>query len=342
MYIIEMIKRIAPSAIEVLERRYLILRTIYYYAPIGRRTLSIQLDLGERIVRADANILKGQGLLESDLLGMYLTEEGKKIVEDFLEVYKEISGITHIQSLLKKALEIENIYIVPGDSKEDDLVAKEMGKITSNILKEKIKDDFIIGITGGSTMAKVAEEMSEDRKFKNIMVIPARGGLGSLLEAQANSIAAKISQKLGGEYRLFNVPDTLNKEEMEALSKNQEIKGTIDLINNIDTLVFGIGSADTMAQRRHLPSEMIDNLLDKGAVAEAFGHYFDIRGNELWEYETIGLSLERFKTINHIIGVAGGEEKAEAIMSITSVRKDINIITDQAAAKKILTLINKQ
>lgn len=342
IHIIEMIKKIIPEAVEVLERRYMILRTIYYYEPIGRRLLASQLNLGERIVRADANILKEQGLLKSDLLGMYLTKDGKNLVEDFLEIYKDLNGLSQLQGVLNKSLGVENIIVIPGDSKEGDLVSKEMGKITSNILKRTIKDNHIIGITGGSTMAKVAEEMVEDKKYDDILVIPARGGLGSQLEAQANSIAAKISEKLGGQYRLFNVPDTLDKEAMEALLKNQEIKDTIHLINHIDVLVFGIGSANTMAHRRHLPEERINYLLEKGAVAEAFGHYFDIQGNDLWEYETIGLSLERFKEINHIIGVAGGEEKAEAIIAITSLRKDINIVTDEAAARKILKLLNKK
>ncbi|MDZ5001429.1 sugar-binding transcriptional regulator, partial [Clostridium perfringens] len=49
--ILSLQKKIVPELVEVLEKRYNILRTIYYNQPIGRRVLANQLDLGERIVR---------------------------------------------------------------------------------------------------------------------------------------------------------------------------------------------------------------------------------------------------------------------------------------------------
>ena len=55
-------KKIVPELVEVLEKRYNILRTIYYNQPIGRRGLANQLNLGERIVRTEISSLKCQGL----------------------------------------------------------------------------------------------------------------------------------------------------------------------------------------------------------------------------------------------------------------------------------------
>ncbi len=95
-----------------------------------------------------------------------------------------------------------------------------------------------------------------------------------------------------------------------------------------------------MAERRNLSKEKIEWLHEKGAVAEAFGHYFDIDGNQLWEYKTIGLSLEKFKSLKEAIAVAGEEEKAEAIIAIAKIKPDITLITDELAARKILSIIN--
>ena len=92
----------------------------------------------------------------------------------------------------------------------------------------------------------------------------------------------------------------------------------------MDTLVFGMGRADVMASRRNLSQEKIDDIINKGAVAEAFGHYFDINGEEIWEYKTIGLSLDKYKSLQNVIGVAGGEDKAEAIIAIATIRNDID------------------
>ena len=337
--LLELIKSIAPEVTDIIERRYMILRTIYFNQPIGRRAIAVQLGIGERIIRNEVNILKDQGLLSIEIMGMYVTKEGKALIDELQETYKCLKGVIDLQDKLERLLGVEKVIIVPGNSNENELVLKEMGKITSSTIKALLQDKDIVGITGGNTMAAVAEEMVEVDKPNDVLVIPARGGLGRELETQANSIAAKIGKKLGGSYRLLNVPDTLDKEALEIIIKNNEIKESIDLINNISILVFGIGRADTMAHRRNLSQDRIDSFIKLGAVSEAFGHYFDINGKELWEYKTIGLSLDKFKEIKNVIGVAGGSEKAESIMAITSVRKDITLVTDESAARRILELV---
>ncbi len=335
----DIIRHIAPEVLETVERRYLILRTVLYNQPIGRRALASELDIGERVVRNEINILKDQGLLNVENMGMNVTDLGKNLLHELNHIYKDFKGMLEMQKDLEKFLGIKQAIIVPGNSSENETVIKEMGRVASNIIKSQLHPKDIIGITGGNTMAYVAEEMTFSQNNNDILVIPARGGLGEEIETQANAIAAKIGKKLGASYRLLNVPDTLEAEALDIIVKNDEIRSSIDLINRINLLVFGIGRADTMASRRNLPQERIDSILNMGAVAEAFGHYFDIKGKEIWEYKTIGLSLERFKNISSVIGVAGGSEKAEAIMAVTSLRKDIIIVTDESAAKKILKLV---
>ncbi len=285
------------------------------------------------------NTLKDKGFLNIEIMGMYVSDDGKALLDELNYIYKDLKGILELQRNLEKHLGVRQVVIVPGNSIEDVSVLKEMGKTTSNLIKRFINQKDIIGITGGSTMATVAEEMTQSPQLNDVLVIPARGGLGSELENQANAIAAKIGKKLGGNYRLLNVPDTLEEEALDIIIKNDEIKGSIDLINGINLLVFGIGRADIMALRRNLSNDRIDTILNKGSVAEAFGHYFDIEGKEVWEYKTIGLSLDKFKEIQTVIGVAGGAEKAEAIVAISSLRKDIIIVTDESAGKKILNLV---
>lgn len=335
----DIIRNIAPEITELVEKRYLILRTILFNQPIGRRALASELNISERIIRNEVNILKEQRLINVEIMGMNVTDLGKSLLDELDHIYKGFKGILELQRDLEKALGLKQAIIVPGNSSENLYVLRDMGKVTSHAIKSYLNANDIIGITGGNTMATVAEEMTISNENNDILVIPARGGLGEEIETQANAIAAKIGKKLGGAYRLLNVPDTLEAEALDIIIKNEEIKSSINLINRINLLVFGIGRADTMARRRNLPKDRVDNILNKGGVAEAFGHYFDIGGNEIWEYKTIGLSLEKFKEIQNVIGVAGGEEKAEAIIAITSLRKDIIIVTDESAAKKILELV---
>jgi len=336
--LLKLIRKLSPESIIEIERRYEILRTISYRQPIGRRALSSELDLGERIIRTEVENLKALGLLNKNNMGMYVTDDGSKLINDLDEIYLNLKGIPELTRKLTQLLDLKKIIVVPGDSNKDDLVLKDMGKAASKYLIKLLKPNDIVGVTGGSTMANVSELVHSGSRFPDVTIIPARGGLGIDLYTQANSIAAKMGEGLGAKYRLLYIPDSLSEDALTAVLKNQEIKESIELIKNMGILLFGIGRADTMANRRNLSKERIDSLMKSGAVAEAFGHYFDIHGNEIWEYKTVGITLANYKRINEIIGVAGGEDKAEAIIAVSSLRKDITLIIDEAVGNKIINI----
>lgn len=335
---LNLIKLLAPEMLDLLELRYSILRSISYNGPIGRRSLAEKLKIQERTVRNEANLLKKQGLLNIELMGMSITGLGSQLLEELHPLYMDLKGIPELEELVREELNIKEVKVVAGDFEKDATVLKEMGKIGSEVLKKSIRKNSILGITGGTTMYSVSEECIRDNKKRDIIVVPARGGLGKDIYTQSNSLAVNLAEKLGGSYRLLYVVDGLEEEALKYMMKNEEIKETLDLIENMDTLIFGIGRADEMAKRRNLSDDRIDSLLEEGAVAESFGHFFDIEGNELWEYKTIGMSLDKYKKIDNAIAVAGGVEKAEAIIAVSTLNKNMQLITDELTARKILEI----
>lgn len=332
-------KKIIPEMIEILEKRYNILRNIYYNQPIGRRSLANNLDIGERIIRSEVNILKEQNLLDINSIGMNISDEGIKVInelKDFIHIIKDLSDI---EDLLQVKLKLKKVIVVPGNYDVDKLVIKDVGKTVSEYLIKKLTDNIILGITGGTTMAQISDEMQHIKTKKNILVVPARGGIGRNLETQSNNIAAKIAEKLNGTYKLLHVPDNIGREAYNTLLQIDEIKELINTIKKIDVLLFGIGRADDMARRRNLSKENIEELLEKGAVAESFGYYFNTKGEIVKESSTVGLSLQDFNKINTLIGVACGSKKAEAIIAISSLRKDMTLVLDEGAARKLIEIV---
>ncbi len=340
MDLLKLQQKIAPEILGVLELRYDILKSIYYNQPIGRRGLAQNLNIKERTIRAQINILKELELLNIQSMGMYITDKGKNTIEALNEMRHELKGISELENNLKLALQLKKVIVVPGNTLEKDTSLDEIGKVSSMYLRQSIKDNFVIGITGGTTMESLAENMTKGKVSKNLLIIPARGGLGKDVETQANNIAAKLAKKLDGNYKLLHIPDNMDKATLDAVLNLPNISEIIGFIEDMDVLVFGIGRADTMAYRRNLSKEKITELIEKGAVAEAFGHYFDIDGNEIWEYETVGLSLDKFQKLDKVIAVAGEEEKAEAIIAIAKLKPEMTLITGEFAARRILEIVN--
>ena len=83
----------------------------------------------------------------------------------------------------------------------------------------------------------------------------------------------------------------------------------------------------------------------KGAVGDILGYFFDANGEVIPEIkihqELIGLGLSSLSTIPTIIGVAGGEEKAESIIAAMKGNYINALVTDQATAARMLQLIEK-
>lgn len=339
--ILKLEMKIVPELVEVLEKRYNILRTIYYNQPIGRRILANQLNLGERIVRTEISLLKEQGLIEINTPGMTVTSSGEEIVNKLKDFIHEIKGLSEIENQLKVLLNLRQVIIVPGDVEENPTILKELGKACSNYVKDIIKDNSIIALTGGSTLKEVVEAFPRLNNFSNILVVPARGGMGRKVETQANTLAASFAKKINGSYKLLHIPENLSADILDTLLKEKEIKDVIDCIHHADILIYGIGNAREMAIKRGASEEEIERLKRLGAIGEAFGCYFDKNSHVVSQTTPIGIGISESRKINTHIAVAGGKNKVESIISTQ--RNNINgiLVTDEAAGRKMLDILKK-
>lgn len=335
-------QKIVPEFIELLQKRYTILRAIYFNQPIGRRALAAQVDLGERIVRTEVNFLKDQGLIEINSMGMSVTGDGEAVIDALKEFIHELKGLSSIEDMVRQSLGLEKVIVVPGNADKDPLVLKEMGRVGAQYVKTLITDNLIIAVTGGSSVCELVNNMPKMMKESNILVVPARGGMGRVVETQANTITAKLANKLNASYRLLHVPDVMSRETLETMLNEPGIREIIESIERTNLLIYGIGRADEMSRRRGLCDEEMDVLMKKGAVAEAFGYYFDRHGNIVERTSTIGVKFQDVKDIGRIIAVAGGKNKAEAIAAIKTYNKNSVLITDEGAAREIIGLLKSK
>jgi Transcriptional regulator, contains sigma factor-related N-terminal domain len=334
-------QKVVPELIELLEKRYTILRTIYFNEPIGRRALALQLNVGERIVRSEVNFLKNQGLIAIDAAGMIVTEEGESIIDTLKGFIHELKGLSSIEDQIKTRLKLEKVIIVPGNADDDYMILKEMGRVGAQYLKNLIEDNQIIAVTGGSSVAELVNNIPKLLGKSNVLVVPARGGMGRVVETQANTVTANLANKLNASYRLLHVPDVMSRETLETMLHEPGITEIIESISRANLLIFGIGRADEMAKRRNLNEVEMETLLNKGAVAEAFGYYFDREGNIVEKTSTIGVKYDDVKKIDIIVAVAGGRSKAEAIVATRTYNKNSILITDEGAAREIVKILDK-
>ncbi len=336
--IIQLQRKFAPELTQIIEARYNLLRHIQHAQPVGRRALAIMLDMGERVVRAHVDWLKDAGLVEFSQLGMSVTAEGQAMLGDLAEYIRLLHDLVGLEAELAERLNLNKVIIIPGDSDADTAVRRELGRATAGVLSQHLGDNMVVAVSGGSTMAKVAEAINFS--FPATTVVPARGGLGEVVEYQANTIAAVMAGKLGGRYRLLHIPDGVSEETLEAiLVGDAKLRAVAEMIKHADILVHGIGEAAEMAERRGVPQATIAEIERRGAVGEALGQYCALPGEIVYVTSSIGLRLDDLAGIGTVIAVAGGSAKAKAILAVAGTRGQDVLVTDEAAAKAIQLLI---
>lgn len=340
--ILKLQQKIVPEMLKLLEKRYNILRTIYYKQPIGRRVLANDLEIGERIVRTEINFLKSQSLIDINSSGMTVTKEGEEIIDKLKSFIHEVKGLKEIENIIKNKLEIFEVIIVPGNLDEDITVKNELGKVAANYLKNIVQDKDIIALTGGSTVKEVVDNMPKINTLKDAVVVPARGGIGRDVELQANTLVANLASKINANYKLMHVQDNLSEAALKAVMEEKSIKEVLDMIHKVNILIHGIGIAEVMATRRGIASEEIAYIEEKKAVAEAFGYYFDMKGNVVHSSPTIGIKRESIKNANKLIAVSGGKKKAKAILAAELRNTNSVLITDEGAAREIINILENE
>ncbi|MFO7814472.1 MAG: sugar-binding domain-containing protein [Halanaerobiales bacterium] len=336
-YLLKIQKKLVPELIKVAEIRYNILKEVFNHQPIGRRTLARKLDLSIRSVRKHLDFLYDKRYIKITKSGTVITENGEDFLHELDRYMKEIKDIANLEDKIESILGINKVMIVP-EEKDSEIINKEIGRFTSRFLKELIKDDDIIAVTGGSTLAQVAETMLFTEEPREVTVIPGRGGLGEKVEIQANTIASKIAKKLGGKYKLLHIPDDITQESLTMITNEPSVKKTLDQLQQSNILIHGIGTAELMSSRRDMDESEIKKLKDKGAIAEAFGLYFNEEGQVVYSTASVGLSMTDLKNIDKVIAVAGGVDKARAIISVVSSRYHDILITDEITAREIISI----
>ncbi len=334
-----LMQRLAPDLAREMGLRALVLERIAFLQPVGRRQLAARLNLPEREIRTVATLLKEEGFIGLDAAGMTLTKAAEDVLPAAREFSRAMRGLTALETSLSGLLNVPRVYVAAGNADEEPHVLHDVGRMAAQRLRGVLQSGDTLAVTGGGTMAEVAGNLQPSSPM-NVMVVPARGGMGRAVETQANTLAAEIARKLGGHHRLIHLPDHMDAAAMQEMLKLPEIRETIELLQRADVILHGIGRADEMAKHRHLSVSLTRKLLSEGAVAEAFGYYFDREGNCLYTASSVGVDLGRLKPNCLMIAVSAGARKAEAMIAVLRHYHHEMLVTDEGAARRIIELLS--
>ena len=106
-------------------------------------------------------------------------------------------------------------------------------------------------------------------------------------------------------------------------------------------LLYGIGRAMDLAQRRGLSRVEQETLREEGAVAEALGFYLSADGRVVGGGSSLAFKPEDIGRKNRAAAVAAGRAKAEAILAVCAHHPHKLLVVDEGAALRMIELLRR-
>jgi deoxyribonucleoside regulator len=252
-----------------------------------------------------------------------------------------------LEKRLTDKFRLREARVLVGKGRSDEEIRNGMGVLAAGLIDTHIKDGTILGISYGRSLASTIAALPTGHKVA-LTVIPIIGALGAgnpLIDGP--ELVRQIAQVYGGEYRYLPVPMLVEDvHTRDALIQSSQIYDTLALARKSNVVLLGIGAlgpeVSSMIWSGYLSERELSALKEQGAVGHMCSQLFDIYGQVLdvdVNRRSIGIGIKTLTTIDLVIAVAGSAGKAEAILGALRGRYLNVLVTDDAAARQVLALV---
>ena len=114
LHLLHMQSRLVPDMFMKFSNRYELLIAIKVNQPVGRKTLLNFINMTERQLRTECEVLSKLGLITKKATGMSVTEKGEELLFEIKESVINDSFAKE-RSFIKNHFSIKQVHIVEGD-----------------------------------------------------------------------------------------------------------------------------------------------------------------------------------------------------------------------------------
>lgn len=244
----------------------------------------------------------------------------------------------NLQQKLKEKYNLKDIYIVPSSDHKN---IHSLTIAAAQYIEDRVTSDTMISIGYGEAVSRTLGHLHISTKY-NVTFVSLSGGVKFYMPTGIDSNSDYYTNP---NYRHFIVPSPLmvsNKTLANQMLEEDSVKKILDLIPYTNITVIGIGALNeqaTLIKEGLLSSSNMEILKSKGAVGDILSQFYDINGNVLeldLHEKLISTDIHVLKSLNHVVAVAGGLHKKEAIIGALKGGYIDVLITDDQVAKNLV------
>jgi DNA-binding transcriptional regulator LsrR (DeoR family) len=274
-----------------------------------------------------------------------------KIVE--ITVNPPIPTVPELEARLVRDFGLQAARVLERRTASDDEALRALGRLGALVLGQLLRDDMILGIAWGTASQAVVRALapaasSGVRPLTGVRVVQLVGGVGaSYRQIDAAEQVHRAARVLNAQHFYINAPLVVSSPLVAAaLRADHSVAEVLELGSRSDVALLGIGTTEpescTVHRAGYLTSAELAELQEAGSVGGFCHYYFDIRGcrTPLRRLEEcgIGVSWEDLHRFGTVVAVAGGRSKARAVLGALRTGIADILVTDDAAAERLLAL----
>ncbi|TNH06170.1 transcriptional regulator LsrR [Testudinibacter sp. TR-2022] len=269
-----------------------------------------------------------------------LLEKGRQLGVIKVQINSRFTGCLELEEALQQYFHLKHIRVLP--ALEQHEINTRLGIGASQMLMSLMKPNQLMAIGFGETIMQTIKYCNEFITSNQLKLITLSGGVGPYMKGIG---------ELDGSCSISIIPAPLRASSVEAarLFKREACVRDIMLAAGAaDVAIVGIGSTQqkgqaTLIRSGYINEEGQQELRSKGAIGDILGYFMQHDGTLQPDIplhdELISLPLEKLVKIPTVIGIAGGENKVDAILSALNGKYINSLVTEEKTAKMILAQI---
>lgn len=299
---------------------------LYYEDGITQEAIAREMGISRPTVSRLLQRAKDEGIVQITILEPFASDE---------QLSYEMQTTFGLQAAI----------VVPSIPNRPDLSLKRLGSAAARYLEQELAPNEIIGVGWGRTLHTVGQSLNPTPK-KDLLAVPLLGGLGQISpNFQVHAITRSIAEAFSGDWKQLYVPALVGDESLRAsLLHSSDMQELVGIWNSMTSALVGIGNVDFDAEMQMLFAHYLDEsartrLRSGGAVGDICMRFFDIQGRPVDGLSgVISIPFEQLRRVKKVIAVAGDAQKAEAILGALHGNWIQVLITNDQAAKRILSI----
>ena len=256
----------------------------------------------------------------------------------------------HVNSPFANCLELEKLLIDRWQLRDafvtplvdPPMINRNLGAAGAQYIEMNLsKEETLIGFGWGNTVSLTLKNFSL-MNHKEVSMVTLSGGITAYFQ---NTYGEETNPLFKFNSRFHIIPSPLlvsSADTCRSILAEPEVALIMQMAQLANIAVVGIGpmSANaTVTQFGYIALQELELLQKQGGVGDILGQFYDKDGIRLdvdFHNRLIAVNLEKLKKMQHVIGIAGGAHKVEAIKGALRGGYIHTLITDEKTATELL------